>query len=114
MSARPPPHAARPPLPEGEGSNLPSPRGGGGGGEGVGGEGEGHHGPLVLPADVLRFARALRNGQTDAETRLWTILRSRRLSGWKFRRQHPIPPYVLDFYCDEARLAIELDGSQHA
>ena len=42
------------------------------------------------------------------------ILRDRRLGGWKFRRQHPIPPYVVDFYCDDARLCIELDGSQHA
>ena len=44
---------------------------------------------------------------------LWAILRDRRLDGWKFRRQHPMPPYVIDFYCDEARLVIELDGSQH-
>ena len=88
----------------------PSPSGRGVGGEG----GEGHHGPLVLPANVLRFARALRQGQTDAESRLWAMLRHRRLGGWKFRRQHPIPPYVADFYCDEARLVIELDGSQHA
>lgn len=110
MSPRPSPGAARHPLPEGEGNRLPSPFGRGVGGEG----GQGHHGPLVLPAGVLRFARALRRGQTNAESRLWAILRDRRLGGWKFRRQQPIPPYVVDFYCDEARLAVELDGSQHS
>jgi very-short-patch-repair endonuclease len=88
-------------------SSLPSPSGRGGGGEG-------HHGPLKLPEDVLRFARGLRENQTDAESRLWLLLRDRRLAGWKFRRQHPIPPYVVDFYCGEAGLVIELDGSQHA
>jgi very-short-patch-repair endonuclease len=41
-------------------------------------------------------------------------LRARRLDGLKFRRQHPIPPYVADFYCDELKLVIELDGSQHS
>ena len=41
------------------------------------------------------------------------MLRNRRLGGRKFRRQHPLPPYILDFYCEEARLAIELDGGQH-
>jgi very-short-patch-repair endonuclease len=71
-------------------------------------------GPLTLPDDVLRFARGLRQTQTDAETRLWSLLRDRRLGGRKFRRQHPIPPYVVDFYCDEARLVLELDGGQHA
>jgi very-short-patch-repair endonuclease len=45
---------------------------------------------------------------------LWLLLRDRRLGGWKFRRQHPIPPYIVDLYCDESRLVIELDGSQHA
>jgi very-short-patch-repair endonuclease len=56
----------------------------------------------------------LRENQTDAEARLWLLLRDRRLGGRKFRRQHPIPPYVVDFYCGEAKLVIELDGSQHA
>jgi len=50
---------------------------------------------------------------TDAEAALWYHLRDRRLAGLKFRRQHPIPPYVVDFYCGEARLIVELDGSQH-
>jgi very-short-patch-repair endonuclease len=60
------------------------------------------------------FARHLRQSQTAAEIRLWTFLRGSRLNGFKFRRQHPIPPYVLDFYCDAAKLAVELDGSQHS
>jgi very-short-patch-repair endonuclease len=59
-------------------------------------------------------ARELRKGQTDAEALLWLLLRDRRLAGFKFRRQHPVPPYVLDFYCHEKRLAVELDGGQHA
>lgn len=58
-------------------------------------------------------AKALRRNQTDAERRLWGYLRDRRLDGWKFRRQHPIGPYVLDLYCADARLVIEIDGGQH-
>jgi very-short-patch-repair endonuclease len=67
-----------------------------------------------LPTRSRELARDLRVRQTDAEARLWYHLRSSRLGGAKFRRQHPIPPYVVDFYCDSAKLAIELDGSQHA
>jgi very-short-patch-repair endonuclease len=112
------------PLPGGEGlTSLPSPqaplRGGEGhtllpspAGRGAGGEGNHYHG--VLPQDLLMNARELRKGQTDAEALLWLLLRDRRLAGFKFRRQHPVPPYVLDFYCHEKRLAVELDGGQHA
>jgi len=56
----------------------------------------------------------LRRAQTDAELKLWARLRSSRLAGLKFRRQDPVPPYVLDFYCESAKLAVELDGSQHS
>lgn len=59
------------------------------------------------------FARRLRRQLTDAERRLWAHLRNRALMGWKFRRQHPIGPYIADFACIEARLVIELDGGQH-
>ncbi|MCZ7681749.1 MAG: endonuclease domain-containing protein [Sandaracinaceae bacterium] len=59
------------------------------------------------------FARALRGQATDAERILWSLLRNRRLGGLKFRRQHPIGPYILDFYCVRARLAVEVDGGQH-
>ena len=66
-----------------------------------------------LPEDLKVFARELRHNQTDAETLLWFLLRDRRLAGAKFRRQHPVEPYVLDFYCYEHKLAVELDGGQH-
>lgn len=66
-----------------------------------------------LDKGLLDFARNLRQQSTDAEQLLWRLLRNRRLCGYKFRRQHPITPYVLDFYCDDAKLAIELDGGQH-
>jgi phosphoglucomutase/phosphomannomutase len=70
-------------------------------------------GKPLLSADVLEFARSLRKNQTDAEKLLWEILRDRRLGGFKFRRQHPLASYFLDFYCDEQKFAIELDGGQH-
>ena len=65
------------------------------------------------PSDLLAFASELRQNETDAERLLWRLLRNRSLAGAKFRRQHPFPPYVLDFYCHELKLAIELDGGQH-
>jgi len=67
-----------------------------------------------LPTITLDSAKRLRRDATDAETRLWYYLRAGRLNGLKFRRQHPIPPYVADFYFDVAKLVIEVDGSQHA
>ncbi|MDE2157183.1 MAG: endonuclease domain-containing protein, partial [Xanthomonadaceae bacterium] len=66
-----------------------------------------------LPTQTLASAKSLRTTSTDAECKLWYHLRARRLGGFKFRRQHPIPPYVADFYCDRLNLVIELDGSQH-
>ena len=66
-----------------------------------------------LDPDLLAFARDLRQKHSDAEHFMWALLRSRRFCGMKFRRQHPVTPYVLDFYCDAAKLAIELDGGQH-
>ena len=68
--------------------------------------------PPPLPAKTLAYARALRANMTDAETKLWQALRREQL-GVKFRKQHPIPPFILDFYCIEKKLAIELDGGQH-
>ena len=63
-----------------------------------------------------RFSRAreLRKKQTEAELLLWRILRNRRFQDFKFRRQQPIGPYILDFFCPESRLAVELDGGGHA
>jgi very-short-patch-repair endonuclease len=64
---------------------------------------------------VLRgFARGLRREATDAERRLWSLLRNRQLGGFKFRRQVPIGPYIADFICFDRRLIIEADGGQHA
>jgi len=59
-------------------------------------------------------ARQLRQTMTDAERRLWSVLRGRQLRGWKFRRQHPVGSYILDFACLEKYVAIEADGGQHA
>lgn len=61
----------------------------------------------------IEFARKLRRDATDAGALLWSCLRDRRVNRRKFRRQHPVEPYVLDFYCAEMNLAIELDGGQH-
>jgi very-short-patch-repair endonuclease len=58
-------------------------------------------------------ARQLRRQTTEAEHKLWFLLRGRRLNGWKFRRQMPLEGFVTDFACVEGRLVVELDGSQH-
>jgi very-short-patch-repair endonuclease len=69
---------------------------------------------MAVPPDILQHARELRATQTDAENLLWNLLRNRRFCGVKFRRQHPVGGYILDFYCHESQLALELDGSGHA
>ncbi|MEJ5308611.1 MAG: endonuclease domain-containing protein [Anaerolineae bacterium] len=68
-----------------------------------------------LPVDptTLSRARELRRASTSAERKLWSALRGKQLLGLKFRRQHPLPPYIVDFYCHEKRLVVELDGGQH-
>ena len=66
------------------------------------------------PALTRDAARRLRRDQTEAEQRLWSRLRHSQLKGFKFRRQYPIGPFFADFFCREAKLVIELDGSQHA
>jgi very-short-patch-repair endonuclease len=63
---------------------------------------------------LIGFARRLRRKQTPHEERLWALLRDRRLVGFKFRRQQPIGPFIADFVCYDAKLVVELDGSQHA
>ena len=63
---------------------------------------------------VNHRARTLRRDMTDAERRLWAALRHRRLRALKFRRQHPIGPFIVDFACIEHRLIVEADGGQHA
>ena len=59
-------------------------------------------------------ARTLRQHTTKAEQTVWRWLRNRTLFGLKFRRQHPLGPYVLDFYCAELKLCVEVDGGVHA
>jgi len=59
-------------------------------------------------------ARNLRRTATAVERLLWRELRDRRLGGYKFRRQHPLRPYVVDFLCPAKRLVVELDGGRHA
>jgi very-short-patch-repair endonuclease len=67
---------------------------------------------LIAPA-ILERARDFRHPLTPPEAKIWWAVRSRQL-GFKFRRQHPIGRFIADFYCSEARLAIEIDGDTHA
>lgn len=61
----------------------------------------------------MEFARGMRKDATDAERKMWGILRSRTLAGWKWRRQYPVGGFVWDFYCVKAGVVVELDGGQH-
>lgn len=63
--------------------------------------------------DLIQNARNLRKNATEAEKLLWSRLRNRQLSDLKFKRQHTFPPYILDFFCEQHKLGIELDGGQH-
>jgi type I restriction enzyme M protein len=90
--------------------SLPSPPGRGAGGEGTT---PAPRANAPVPTRLLDFARQLRGQATDAEALLWRLLRDRQIANAKFRRQHPYPPYILDFYCHELKLAVELDGGQH-
>ncbi len=62
---------------------------------------------------MKRFARKLRKNMTDTERFLWQHLRNRELGGYKFRRQRPVGPYIVDFVCLEKKLVVEVDGGQH-
>lgn len=62
----------------------------------------------------LELKRKLRSEMTPAENKLWIRLRSKQLQNLKFRRQHGIGPYIVDFYCPEKKLVIEVDGDVHA
>jgi very-short-patch-repair endonuclease len=68
---------------------------------------------MHAPEATIENARRLRREVTPPEARLWMALRRRAAGGLRFRRQHPIGPYVLDFYCDSAKLAVEVDGFAH-
>jgi len=63
--------------------------------------------------EIFENAKELRKNQTETEKVLWEVLRSRRCGGLKFRRQHPVDRFVLDFYCHEFLLGIEVDGNEH-
>ena len=64
-------------------------------------------------AEIFRTAEVLRKNMTPAEVELWEALKGNKLNGVKFRRQHPISQFIVDFYCHKYRLVIELDGSVH-
>jgi very-short-patch-repair endonuclease len=68
---------------------------------------------MRAPLLTFKRARALRRAMTLPEAVLWQALRGGRAGGLRFRRQHPIGPYVLDFYCPAIRLAVEVDGAAH-
>ena len=68
---------------------------------------------MKLDPQLLEFAKTMRSNATDAEHLMWQLLRAKRFMNLKFRRQHVIAPYIVDFYCHELGLVIELDGSQH-
>jgi len=110
MSAKAPSSgASRHLLPQGEKEVLssPSPLEGEGGSARSAMTGEGAAGR------TLRFAKQLRKDMTDAERKLWYALRDRRFESFKFRRQVPIGRYIADFICQDRRLIVEVDGSQH-
>lgn len=64
-------------------------------------------------AKHIDLARQLRQNDVPAEELLWKVLRNRTVAGHKFRRQHPIGPYIVDFACVECRLIVEVDGETH-
>jgi len=69
---------------------------------------------MPVPAKIRKLSRDLRKNPTDAEAKLWRYLRHKQIDGYKFRRQHPLGQYVVDFVCLETMLVIEVDGGQHA
>jgi very-short-patch-repair endonuclease len=71
-----------------------------------------HHRPTTKR--IRDFVREMRREPTDAEAKMWRLLRDRRLAQFKFRRQVPFQNFILDFVCFDKRLAVEIDGSQHA
>ncbi|MDH4138607.1 MAG: DUF559 domain-containing protein [Anaerolineae bacterium] len=63
--------------------------------------------------EIEAAARRLRRNMTPAEKKLWEALKGKKLGGLKFRAQHPVGPFILDFYCPACKLAVELDGGVH-
>lgn len=85
---------------------------------GAGGEGEAGAMPPPIAtsrkAQKIAYAKKLRQRMTNAEIKLWAVLRNRQFAGIKFKRQVPFGPYIVDFYCPEHRLIVEVDGAVHA
>nr|WP_294334332.1 DUF559 domain-containing protein [uncultured Sphingomonas sp.] len=100
----PPPKGGRERSLEAQSSSSPSPLAGEGGARraAVGGRGR-----------ARARAREMRKSPTEAERRLWSLLRAKRLAGWKWKRQQKLGRYIVDFVCLEARIIVEADGSQH-
>jgi very-short-patch-repair endonuclease len=69
---------------------------------------------MDAPRTTKDFAKGLRRRMSLPEVLLWKAIKGRKLNGLQFRKQHPIGPYVLDFYCDAWKLAIEVDGGSHS
>jgi very-short-patch-repair endonuclease len=72
-----------------------------------------HKKPIRATRPIRQQARDLRQAMTPAEKLLWQHLRNRKLAGLKFRRQHPIGRFIVDFYCASGKVVIELDGDVH-
>ena len=68
---------------------------------------------MKMDAQLLEFAKVMRSNATNVESLMWQLLRNKRFMNLKFRRQHVIVPYIVDFFCHELGLVIELDGGQH-
>ena len=68
---------------------------------------------MKIEPQLLEFAKSMRHTATDAEHLMWQLLRAKSFINLKFRRQHVITPYIVDFYCHEISLVVELDGGQH-
>ena len=103
-------HPSPNPLPQGEGAfPSPPPLEGGGRGEGSSAESS-----TTEKIRLLNHARTMRQVPTPAERRLWRALRNRQLHGLRFRRQAPIGPFIVDFFCPECCLIVEVDGATHA
>ncbi len=73
-----------------------------------------HHKAVIATTTSTDRARELRTNATPPERILWRHLRGKQIAGLKFRRQHPIGPYIADFYCPACALVIEIDGNSHA
>ncbi|MCY4064408.1 MAG: endonuclease domain-containing protein [Chloroflexi bacterium] len=71
------------------------------------------HTERAIYGDIEDRARSMRKSPTPAEEKLWRRIRKKQVSGYRFRRQYAISRYITDFYCPEAKLAIELDGDIH-